>query len=46
MTVTTLTCPACATTHQAPDFARDPHYCSIACYRTRHDPPPKPPTRR
>jgi hypothetical protein len=33
---TTLTCPACATVHPVPEFARDPHYCSIACYRTGH----------
>ncbi len=39
----TLTCPACATVHPVPEFARDPHYCSIACYRTG---PAQPDTRR
>lgn len=29
-----LVCPMCRNAHEAPADARDPHYCSIACYRT------------
>ncbi|MGH9190980.1 MAG: hypothetical protein ACRDZ0_00710 [Acidimicrobiales bacterium] len=31
-----LTCPACGRDHTAPAGATDPHYCSIACYRSGH----------
>jgi hypothetical protein len=29
-------CPACGTAHRAPPGTAEPHYCSIACYRTGH----------
>jgi hypothetical protein len=32
-----LVCPTCNRPHRAPPGATDPHYCSIACYRTGHD---------
>lgn len=31
-----LACPACGRQHAVPFGATDPHYCSIACYRTGH----------
>lgn len=32
----TVECPTCGQPHAAPDTARGPHYCSLACFNTGH----------